>query len=163
MRGGTEVSFPLSFSINMPRGLMVSWRGSFSSGETLEPTGNSESGGFQQDLTITGSFDPPDAWSQKLTGPITMSFTFAEQNQRQCRFTSFFGIEDGCIAFLDLGTRSANMRIESKLSDLDVGILMNWVDRQSHVGTRTGTSQFQLGLYGRFNFEAGQMPLMRMR
>jgi hypothetical protein len=161
LRGGTELSFPFTLSLAMVRGLTVGYRASLSRGETLDPTGDARSGGYQHDLTLTGTFQPPDAWKEKLNGPVTLMLNYAEQNQRQCRFNSLFDLDESCIAYLDQGSRSANMRLESKLSDLDVGLLMSFVGRQSHVGTLTGSSQFQLGLYGRFNFEAGQMPRFR--
>jgi hypothetical protein len=83
---------------------------------------------------------------------------YSEQQQRQCRYQPALAAADGCIAFLDLGTRNATARIESVLSDLNIGLLIHYIGRQSHVGMLNGTSQFQLGLYGRFNFTAGDMP-----
>jgi hypothetical protein len=157
-RGVTELNFPFSLSVGFTRGVSLNYRGSWSAGETLDPTGNAESAGFQQDVTLTGSFQPPERWKTKLDGPITVSLNYADQQQRQCRFQPTLALQDGCIAFLDLGTRSANARIETRISDLDVGLLFNFIGRQSQVGLRHGSDQFQLGIYGRFNFEAGQMP-----
>ncbi|MEX0907762.1 MAG: hypothetical protein WD054_05485, partial [Gemmatimonadota bacterium] len=157
-RGTTELRFPLSLNIGLAGGVSLSYRGAFSAGETLDPTGNVEDGGYQQDLGVTGVFQPPDRWRTKLNGPITARFAFAEQQLRQCRYNPTLAGDDGCIAFLDLGTRNANFTLETLVSDITVGALFNYVSRQSQVGTRNGSTQFQLGLYGRFNFTAGVMP-----
>jgi hypothetical protein len=158
-RGVTELNFPFSLSLGLRYGLAFNYRGSWSAGRTLDPVGNAEGAGFQQDITLSGTFQPPARWRERLDGPIIISLNYAEQNQRQCRFQATLAAQDGCIAFLDLGTRNASARIETKVSDLDVGLLLNYVGRQNHVGLRNGSDQFQLGIYGRFNFEAGQFPL----
>jgi hypothetical protein len=158
-RGVTELNFPFSLSLGLRYGLAFNYRGSWSAGRTLDPVGNAEGAGFQQDITLSGTFQPPARWRERLDGPIIISLNYAEQNQRQCRFQPTLAAQDGCIAFLDLGTRNASARIETKVSDLDVGLLLNYVGRQNHVGLRNGSDQFQLGIYGRFNFEAGQFPL----
>jgi hypothetical protein len=157
-RGVTELRVPVSLNVAFGAGLSVSYRAAFSSGEHLDPTGNVESGGRQQDLGVTGVFQPPESWRERLSGPITTRLSYAEQQQSQCRYNATLAQLDGCIAFLDLGTRSANFTIESILSDITVGALLSYTARQNQVGTRTGSTQFQFGLYGRFNFTAGVMP-----
>jgi hypothetical protein len=163
LRGGTELNFPFSLTLGLHHGVSLGYRGSYATGTTLDPTGDSRSGGFQQDLTLSGVLQPPARWRTRLDGPIVVTLNYAEQNQRQCRYSAFVNLDDGCVAFLDLGTRNANARVETKVSDLDVGLLFNYVARQSHVGMLNGSSQFQLGVYGRFNFEAGQMSAIMPR
>jgi hypothetical protein len=157
-RGLTELRFPVSLNMALGDVFSISYRGAFSSGESLDPTGNVESGGHQQDIGVTGVFQPRDAWRTKLSGPITARLSYTEQQQSQCRYNPTLAAIEGCIAFLDLGTRNANFTIESIVSDITVGALFSYVARQNHVGTRNGTTQFQFGLYGRFNFTAGEMP-----
>jgi len=41
---------------------------------------------------------------------------------------------------------------------VDLGLNVSFVDRQSFVGQRSGSTQLQLGLFGQFMFEAGQLP-----
>jgi hypothetical protein len=36
-----------------------------------------------------------------------------------------------------------------------MGFQMSYNDHKSFIGLRSGSSQFQLGLFGEFNFEAG--------
>jgi hypothetical protein len=40
---------------------------------------------------------------------------------------------------------------------------MSYDDRQSFVGQQTGSTQFQLGLFGQLQFSAGTLPLAGMR
>jgi hypothetical protein len=158
MRALTELRFPVSLNVAFGSALSLNYRAAFSTGESLDPTGNVETGGRQQDIGLTGVFQPRESWRTKLNGPITARLSYTEQNENQCRYNPSFGDVDGCIAFLDLGTSNANFTIESIVSDITVGALFSYVTRQSHVGTRNGTTQFQFGLYGRFNFTAGVMP-----
>jgi hypothetical protein len=155
-RGGTEVRFPFSVSIGLPRAFFATYRASYSTGETLDPTGGAETGGLQQDLSVSAMI-PAGPLAGRLDGPIAATLTFSQQNQRQCRYTMIAEAE-GCIAFLDFGTRSANMFLESKIREITVGMQANYVSRQNNVGIRNTSSQFQLGFYGRFNVNAGQLP-----
>ena len=156
LRGGTEIRFPFSLSIGLPRAFLATYRASYSTGETLDPTGGAESGGLQQDLSLSATL-PPGPLSGRLDGPISATLTFSQQGQRQCRYTMVAEAE-GCIAFLDFGTRSANLFVESRIREVTVGMQGNYVARQNHVGTRNTSSQFQLSFYGRFNVNAGRLP-----
>jgi hypothetical protein len=157
-RGGTELRVPVTLTLGLPGGFTTMYRASMSFGETIDPTGNAESGGLQQDLTVTAIVMLPEALRNRLSRPISLSVQLMQQDQRQCRFTSFITETDGCIAFLDNGTRTANVFIESAIRDLTVGLQSTYVGRANHIGTLNTTSQFQLGFYGRFNLSAGQLP-----
>jgi hypothetical protein len=167
LRTATELGVPFSVSMGLHGGVTASYRGTLSFGETLDPTGDARSGGYQHDITVSGSLQPPARWRGSLEHPILVSVQYADQRQRQCRYGGHFvtGVTSsvGCVAFLELDTRSANARVETRMADVDVGLLLNYVARQSHVGLRDGTSQFQVGLYGRFNFEAGRMSALMPR
>ncbi|MGH7448368.1 MAG: hypothetical protein ACRELT_12450, partial [Longimicrobiales bacterium] len=156
LRGVTELRFPFSLSIGLPRAFYATYRASYSAGETLDPTGGAESGGLQQDLSISAMI-PAGPLSARLNGPIAATLTFSQQGQRQCRYT-MVAEDEGCIAFLDFGTRSANLFLESRIREITIGMQGNYVSRESHVGLKNTSSQFQLGFYGRFNINAGQLP-----
>ncbi|HEX2168147.1 MAG TPA: hypothetical protein VHG09_13015, partial [Longimicrobiales bacterium] len=155
-RGDTELRFPFSVSVGLPQGILATYRASYSTGEKLDPTGGAESGGLQQNLAISAVI-PAGPFAERLDGPISATLTFAQQGQRQCRYTMIAEAE-GCIAFLDFGTRSANLFVESRIREITVGMQGNYVSRQNHVGTRNTSSQFQLSFYGRFNVNAGRLP-----
>ena len=79
-----------------------------------------------------------------------------QESQRRCRFQP--GTVDGdCVAYVDTSNRSASLQVDTNLNDLTVGLRLNWTGRQNRVGTRTGSSQFQMALFGQFNITAGQM------
>src|SRR5690606_15237236 len=156
LRRATELRFPFSLSIGLPRAFLATYRASYSTGETLDPTGGAESGGLQQDLSLSAMI-PAGPLASRLDGPIAATLTFSQQGQRQCRYT-MVAEADGCIAFLDYGTRSATLLLESGIRDLRIGMQASYTGRQNHVGLRNTSSQFQLGFFGRFNLNAGQLP-----
>jgi len=45
--------------------------------------------------------------------------------------------------------------MDTRVRDFEVGLQASFTDRQSFVGQRTGSTQFQVGLYGQFVFQAG--------
>ncbi|HUF49597.1 MAG TPA: hypothetical protein VMN60_02110 [Longimicrobiales bacterium] len=156
-RAVTDYRYPVSLQVGLARGFTIAYRGSFSGGETLDPTGNSEKGGHQHDLTMSAFVRPPARWN-RLTAPVTVYLQFTEQDQQQCRYNPILAAADGCVAYLDVGTRNANLKFETEVSDITVGSSFSYVSRENQVGTRAGSSQFQFQLYGRFNFSAGRMP-----
>ena len=52
--------------------------------------------------------------------------------------------------FLDELIRSLVLRLETAISRTDVRLQLSWTDRQSFVGLQSGSTQFQIGLFGRF-------------
>jgi hypothetical protein len=157
-RGITDWRYPLSLQLGFPGGFTLAYRGSLSGGATLDPTGDSEKGGHQHDLTLSAIVRAPESWRGRLTAPISVFLQFTDQNQQQCRYNPILAADDGCVAFLDVGTRNANLKLETEISDITIGSSFSFVDRANQVGTRAGSSQLQFQLYGRFNFTAGQMP-----
>ena len=81
-------------------------------------------------------------------------------------FTSFSSLSDEtkgniaeeCVAFLDQILRSINLSLDTRVSGFEVGVQMSYDDRQSFVGQRTGSTQFQLMLWGQLQFSAGMIP-----
>ena len=47
----------------------------------------------------------------------------------------------------------------SPLDEALEGLNAGYVNRQSFVGQRTGSTQLQIGLFGQFLFELGQLPI----
>ena len=47
------------------------------------------------------------------------------------------------------------------MSELNVGFQMSYNHTKRFIGTRDGSTNFQLGLFGQFNFSAGQLPGMQ--
>jgi hypothetical protein len=85
-----------------------------------------------------------------------VSLTLTQNGSNRCRALTSF--DQSCIRYLDQNTRSASLRMDTRLSDMRVGAQVDYTARGSFVGTRNGTDQFQLMFFGEFNFSAGQLP-----
>jgi hypothetical protein len=128
-------------------GVSTSYRGSFTSGEGGDPTGETERKRINHTFSLTAAMAPPSAWAARLTRPITMSALLQYTSDRNCR-TSTTRVE--CVPFLAEQIRSVVFRVETAVARTDVRLQLTYTDRQSFVGTRSGSSQFQFGLFGRF-------------
>jgi hypothetical protein len=93
-----------------------------------------------------------------LSQPIQTSLILSQDSQQQCRFRLDPAQSTECVPFIDTVTRTVNLTVDTNLSDMLVGLRLGYTGRQSHVGTRTGSSQFQVALFGQFNISAGVMP-----
>ncbi|MGH7507717.1 MAG: hypothetical protein ACRELX_18840, partial [Longimicrobiales bacterium] len=157
-RGGQEHRYPLELSPTLAQGVTTSYTGTLVDGTSTDPTGDAEQDRINHSLRVTGTFQPPALLGDKFQSPFQMSLILSDDTQRQCRFTSATSVTGiGCVPYIDTSTRSANLTLDTVLSDLTVGLRLSYTDRQNHVGTRTGSNQFQLGLFGQFNFTAGRM------
>jgi hypothetical protein len=156
-RGSQESRVPVQFSVGLAGGLTTSYNAMWASGSSEDPTGAAEQHAFSQAFQLAGTLQPPEALRDRMKHPLTAMLGFNRQDQRQCRFRAAGAAEGAeCVAYLDVGTRSVNLTLETILSDLTVGMQMSYIGRQNHVGTLAGSNQFQLGLFGQFNFEAGR-------
>jgi hypothetical protein len=157
-RGNRDRRFPIEVSLTFAGGIQATWTGPISRGTTTDPTGDGEQDATNHTLQISGSIQPPAFLNQKVKSPVQAMLVLSQDDQRRCRFTTFTTQTSQCIAFIDATTRSLTFTLDTALSDLTVGLRAIYTDRQTHVGTQTGSSQFQLALFGRFNFVQGVMP-----
>ncbi len=162
-RTADEDRFPLELSLTLPRGVTASYSGSITVGESTDPTGRAEQDRANHSLRVAGVFQPPGFLRPRISQPIQTMLLLSSDVQRQCRFRLQPDQASQCVPFIDATTRTVNLTIDTNLSDLLVGVRLSWTDRQSQVGTRSGSSQFQLALFGQFNFSAGQMPVGAIR
>ncbi|MGH7475477.1 MAG: cell surface protein SprA [Longimicrobiales bacterium] len=154
-RGRDEHSVPLQLSIGLGSSLVASYTGALRRGEGFDATGMTESDATGHALQLTGSLAAPTALRGRVDAPFRLSLNYRYEADRECRLRVLAG--DACAPFIDQLHRALQMTLETTLSDLDVGIQMSYNDRQSYIGTRGGTTQFQLGIFGQFRFEAGQL------
>lgn len=161
VRGRETRTLPLSASIGLASGFTASYSGNFSSGEGRDATGRSEDTSTSHQFALTARIQPPEQMRDRLPQPIQASLRYNYQAQQQCR-VRFSGSDTAapCTPYTDLISRSFNLNLDTVLSQLDVGLQVSYTDRQSFVGQRGGTSQFQLGLYGQFHFATGSIPGM---
>jgi hypothetical protein len=138
---------PVEISIVWGGGISTSYRGSFTSGEGSDPTGETERDRNNHTVSLAASMQPPSSLAGRLTRPITMSALGQYSSDRNCRNTT---TRAECVPFLDELIRSLVFRVETAVSRMDVRLQLSYTDRQSFVGLQSGSSQFQFGLFGRF-------------
>ena len=138
---------PVEIALVWGGGLSTSYRGSFTSGEGSDPTGETRRDRDNHTVSLAASMRPPSAWAARLTRPITMSALLQYASDRNCRNTATRAV---CVPFLDELIRSLIFRVETALSRMDVRLQLSYTDRRSFVGLQSGSSQFQFGLFGRF-------------
>ncbi|MCH7933457.1 MAG: hypothetical protein IIC36_05625 [Gemmatimonadetes bacterium] len=138
---------PVEIALVWVGGLSTSYRGSFTTGEGGDPTGETERKRENHTVSVTGSMRPPFGLAARLTRPITISALLQYASDRNCRSTA---TRPECVPFLDELIRSLIFRVESAVSRMDVRLQLSYTDRRSFVGLRSGSSQFQFGLFGRF-------------
>ncbi|MBI4410270.1 MAG: hypothetical protein HY561_11210, partial [Gemmatimonadetes bacterium] len=155
-RGNEETSIPLGLNLSLGQGISAAYTGSFTSGTSNDNTGAAENGGRSHAVQLVGSFMVPGGLAQTLPQPIQASLRYGYTSQFQCRERNTAAAD--CTPFTDVLSRSFHLTLDTVLSQLNLGLQMSYTDRQSFVGTRTGSSQFQLGLFGQFNFATGMLP-----
>ncbi len=156
LRGRRERSVPLQLALGAG-GLSASWTGSLGGGRSFDATGSSRATSADQAVQLAGSFLAPDALRADFPNPFRLSLSWRYQAENECRTGP-----DGCAAFLDVLNRGFHVTLETLVSDLQLGLQASYDDRRSFIGTRTGSSQFQLGLFGQFRFTSSagrQSPL----
>ena len=152
-----ERSVPLHLAVGFANGLGASYVGQIASGSGHDPTGRTEHQTQQHTVQMTGSFIAPRFLRESFPAPIHATLRWSYQARAQCRVVATGAGEDpaGCIPFVDYINREFGATLNTIVSQLTVGFQMSYIDRQSYVGIRNGSSQFQLVLFGEFNFAAG--------
>ncbi len=138
---------PMDLAVVWGGGLSTAYRGSLVRGEGGDPTGDTERERENHTLSISGTFRPPMTWAERLERPLTTSALFQFTSDRNCRTTAGSG---ECVPFLDELIRSLTVRLETTVARTDLRLQLSYTDRRSFVGLRSGSTQFQFGLFGRF-------------
>ena len=138
---------PVDVAVVWAGGISTSYRGSFVSGRGGDPTGDTERARENHTISVSGTFRPPFELAERLDRPLTTSALAQYTSDRNCRATAG---GTACVAFLDELIRSLMVRLETTVSRTDLRLQLSYTDRKSFVGLRTGSTQFQFGLFGRF-------------
>jgi hypothetical protein len=144
---------PLDLSVRWAGAVSTTYRGSYVDGEGEDPTGDTERRRRSHLLSLTSSFSPPEKFAERLQEPIQLTFGYQYTSQTDCRATAG---RESCTAFMDQIIQSLNLTLDTVVSSLQVGLQLSYTDRQSFVGRRNGSTQFQLGFFGQFLFENGE-------
>ena len=145
-------TIPLDVSVRWGGGFSTSYRTTRTRGEGTDPTGDTRRRRSTHVFTMSGSFTPPGELAERLERPVQASIRFNQAGQSDCRITS--GNED-CVPFVDQHNSTLNVTMDTVVSDLQVGFQLSYTDRQSNIGQRLGSSQFQIGFWGQFIYNAG--------
>jgi hypothetical protein len=133
--------------------VVTAYRGSVLGGEGRDPTGDTERDRTTHRFSISSSFVPPFGLSERLTGPVQLSVIASYGSERECRVPRS---RPQCVAFVDQINRALSISMITRVRDFQLGFQTSYTDRRSFVGRRTGSTQFQLGIFGQFLFEAGR-------
>lgn len=155
-RFDSDTQVPVDVSIQWLRTLVTTYRGAFRTGTGVDPTGDTERDLVSHRVSVSSQLLPPGAIARRLDRPIRLSFIGAYRSELNCRITVG---GDECVAFIDTVTRTASLALDTSVGGFEFGIQLSYDDRQSFVGQQTGSTQFQVGLFGQLDFAAGTLPL----
>ncbi len=152
-----EWQVPLEVTIRWPGSVSLAYRSSFQNASATDPTGDTEEQRRLHDLSLTSSFRPPGTLGQVLQRPLQVVLRFQHSDQGECRVNQ--GSEK-CVPFVDQRNRSLNLTVGTLVSQFELGLQMSYTDRQSFVGRRAGSTQFQVGVFGQFLVAAGPLEML---
>ncbi|HET9948934.1 MAG TPA: hypothetical protein VFQ22_08440, partial [Longimicrobiales bacterium] len=150
-----DLTIPVQVSVQWAASLSTSYQGSFRSGEGVDPTGVTERDERSHRVSITSRLLPPGWLARRLDRPVSLTVLGAYTSERACRATAQGA---GCVAFVDQLRRTLNVSLDTAVQGFSVGLQMSFDDRQSFVGQRTGSTQFQVGLFGQLELTGGALP-----
>ncbi|MDP2958326.1 MAG: hypothetical protein Q8N53_18000 [Longimicrobiales bacterium] len=156
----SDVQVPLDVSVSWRGTLVTTYRGSFRSGEAEDPTGLTDRRQVTHRISVSSQFLPPGPWAQRLDRPVRFSLLAGYTAERDCRTTA---TQEACVPFLDQIRRSLSVSVDTSVGGFELGMQASYDDRQSFVGQRNGSTQFQLGVFGQLQFSAGVLPLSPLR
>lgn len=150
-----EDQIPVDLSITWLGSLVTSYQASLDKGRATDPTGDTRHYQVSHRLSVTSRLRPPGSIGKRLDRPVRLTVLAAYTSERDCRSTV---AQVQCVPFLDQLSRSLNLSLDTSVQGLEVGLQMSYDDRQSYVGLRTGSTQFQIGIYGQLQLSAGVIP-----
>ena len=150
-----DVQIPLNVSVVWRGTLVTSYRGAFREGRGVDPTGKTERDRREHHITVSSLFVPPGGLARRLDRAVRVSLLAGYTSERECRTTT---AREECVAFIDQILRSVSLALDTSVGGFEMGVQMSYDDRESFVGQRTGSTQFQLMLWGQLQFSAGMIP-----
>ena len=151
-----DLQLPADLTLTWSGDASLSYRGSFRSGEGKDPIGETQRDRATHRVAFSSTVMVP-AWIPfVIDRPIRASVVWGYIAERDCRQV---GGRSSCVAFVDQLNRSLNLSVDTRVAGMDLGLNASFVNRQSFVGQRSGSTQLQIGLFGQFMFEAGQLPV----
>jgi hypothetical protein len=154
VRRNREVQLPWDVTLTWTGAVVTAYRGSILSGEGEDPTGDTERDRNTHRVSVSSSFAPPFGLAAGVSGPVRLSFIGSYGAERECRVPR---ARTECVPFIDQINRALSLALDTRVRDVMVGLQASFTDRRSFIGRRTGSTQFQLSVFGQFLFEAGDV------
>ena len=152
----TEGTVPVELRLSFPGDVSLAYIASLTTGRGTDPTGRTRQEGVTHGVDLSGRFMAPLGLDRRtVPQPIRLSLSYDYGAERQCRAAISRPAEE-CTAFVDALNRRVNLSLSTLVSQVDVGLQASYVDRRSAIGRQVGSSDFQLGLFGQFNVQAGE-------
>ena len=155
VRTDEDLQLPADLTLTWAGDASLSYRGLFRAGEGKDPIGETQRERATHRVALSSSMVVPSWLPFVFDRPIRTAIVWGYIAERDCRQVSG---RSSCVAFVDQLNRSLNLSVDTRIAGLDLGFNASFVNRQSFVGQRSGSTQLQLGLFGQFMFEAGQLP-----
>ena len=151
-----DLRLPLDVSVTWLRNLVTSYQGALRTGRGEDPTGETERDEESHRVSLSGQVLPAGVLASALDRPVQLSLLAGYTSERRCRNTA---ARDECVTFLDQESRTVNLSLDTSVGGFQFGIQVSFDDRQSFVGQRTGSTQFQVGIFGQLELSAGALPV----
>ncbi|MSR35168.1 MAG: hypothetical protein EXR95_00800, partial [Gemmatimonadetes bacterium] len=151
-----DVQVPAELTVTWARDASLAYRGAFRVGEGRDPTGATERDRASHRVSLASSVVAPPWVPIDVDRPIRVSLVWGYNGESDCRQVAGGA---ACVAFVDQMNQSVSVSLDTRVSGFEMGLNAAYLNRQSFVGQRTGSTQFQLGLFGQFLFQAGVLPV----
>ena len=155
-RRQSDLTVPWDVTLGWMGSLVTSYRGTVLRGDGRDPTGETERDRTTHAFSMRSAFLPPLGLADRVDRPVQMTVSFTYTSERECRAPISGGTLNDCVAFVDQLSRVVSLTLDTSVEGFEVGLQGSWTDRQSFVGQRRGSTQFQLGIFGQFLVEAGR-------
>ena len=155
-RFDSDLQIPLDVSIQWLRTLVTSYRGAWRDGSGVDPTGDTRREERNHRISLNTQLLLAGGLSERLDRPISLSVIGAYRSERNCRITV---AGEDCVPFVDQVLRTASVQADTSLRGFSFGLQISYDDRQSFIGQQTGSTQFQVGLFGQLDFGTAAFPI----
>ncbi|MGB0544229.1 MAG: cell surface protein SprA [Longimicrobiales bacterium] len=155
-RFDSDLQVPLDVSIQWLRTLVTTYRGAWREGTGVDPTGDTEREERNHRVSLSTQLLPAGGLASRLDRPIALSIIGTYRSERNCRITT---AGEECVPFVDQVLRTASLQADTSIQGFSFGVQISYDDRQSFVGQQTGSTQFQIGLFGQLDFGTAEFPI----
>ena len=152
----SDRQIPVDLTVQWRRNLTTTYRGTVREGRGVDPTGRTRRGQQSHRLSVSSQLLPAAILARRLDRPVRVSVIAAFTTEESCRITAR---GEDCVDFVNQVTRTASLAMDTAAGGFEFGIQLSFDDRKSFVGQRTGSTQFQLGIFGQLDISAGALPV----